>query len=249
VGWIEKDAGNKKWESTTVPTKTTTLTGIWADAPPSQGEYITVNSQSGVPIYRFKLTDAWRDTAKGVSKVTYKIWVEQGAADAANRMFVLINLSPNASGVVAMQSGWGEAHRVMTVADYSDVNTILGMGKNKDSEPGKVGEWVTYECEIGPTLADVKSPGSNYVSDNYPSTAAGASIFIGVGLTSNSGNVSYFIKDVKLMTVNGTPIDHDSLDTTVGSGASAPKLGAFYFTALAANRVVRTMKDLPYGSY
>ena len=239
VGWF--DENNNEYTDTSVVTADLALKGKWSGTPPEQVEKITVNSNSGVPIYRFTLTDQWGDASKGVSKITYTIWVNAGAT--ANRMHILaplIGIAANGSRI--QQNGWGD-FRLINVAGGSNVNDILAKGKNKSGEPGAVGEWVTYEYAIGPTLADAVSPeATTYAGGPYPAADFIGEIFIGLGLSSNANTIVYYIKDVALILADGTKVGNDSLDVTVGT----TKLGAFYFAAGGTHPVVnRIMANSP----
>ena len=240
LGWF--DENNTEYTDTSPITKNLTLKGKWTTTPPVQVEKITVNSNSGVPIYRFSPENQWGGnnvTGKGVSKITYTIWVNAGAT--ANRMHILASLTGiSANGSRIQANGWGE-FRLVNVAGDSNVTDILAKGKNKSAQPGKTGEWVTYEYVIGPNLSDVSPAPQGFTAGNYPAAAA-AQIYIGLGLSSNANTVVYYIKDVALILADGTKVANDSLDIT----DNTTKLGAFYFAAGGTHPVVsRIMANSP----
>jgi len=242
VGWF--DENNTEYIDTSAITKTLTLKGKWSVTPPEQVEKITVNSNSGVPIYRFTLANQWGDPAKGVSKITYTIWV--GVDATANRMHIVAPLTGiSANGSKIQQSGWGD-FRLVNVAGGSNVSAILSKGKNKSGETGSPGEWVTYEYVIGPTNSDVVSPEtSGFAATNYPAASA-TSIYIGLGLSSNANTVVYYIKDVALILADGSKVANDSINSTDAAVSATTKLGAFYFAAGGTHPVVtRIMANSP----
>jgi len=228
LGWFD---GTTEYTDTTPITQNITLKGKWTTTVPDKVEKITVNNNSAVPIYRFTISDGWGNATKGVSKITYKIWVNDN--ETANRMHIVAPLTGIATNGSKILSSWGD-YRLINVAGSSNVTAILAKGKNKSGNAGSTGEWVTYEYVIGPTLAVVSAPESTaFKAENYPS-ADTTKIYIGLGLSSNANTVVYYIRDVALILSDGTIVANDSLDIT----DNGSKLGVFYFAAAGTHPVV-----------
>jgi uncharacterized repeat protein (TIGR02543 family) len=251
IGWYDNTENPPlEYLNNTVITKTVTLTAGWTNQEPPKVEMITVNSNSGVPIYRFTLGQGWADSTKGVAKLTYTIWVNAGAT--ANRMHVITPFNTSNvlqignNGSCVQSNGWGD-YRLINVGGTSNLTNLLKLGKNKDGAEGTTGEWVTYEWVIGPTsdkVTTTDNPGVEGVQTmKYSEIPAAGPYYIGLGLSSNANTIVYYIKDVKLKLADGTEVAPDGLDEMFNDTV---KLGALYFAAGGTHpTVVRTMAYTP----
>jgi uncharacterized repeat protein (TIGR02543 family) len=255
LGWFNAATGGTMYAAATPIKENMTLYAQWTDVEPDKVEMITVNNGSALPVYRFTLADQWGgndDDDKAVSKITYTIWVDAGVTDSVgNRMHIVGNFTSFTSGV-SIVSSW-DAVRLLNIEGSSNVSAILAQGKNKDGNNGTKGEWVTFEWLIGPTYGKDASadplpavnPGTpkynaGYTATNYPAANA-AEVYLGLGLSSNAGNVSYYIKDVALILADGSKVENDDIATDISGTA----LGAYYFTSNGGNTVVRELKYSP----
>jgi hypothetical protein len=238
LGWFD---GENLVTAATLITKNTALIAKWTDVAPAMVEMITARD-SGVPVYRFTLTgeEKWSD----IKSITFKVRVDETTSynNTGGRAYVLGNYARsvfNNAGAYVTSNNWN-AYRLYNFANSANVGTGILGGTSTNSRQGK---WVTFTWDIGPTQADVPSTYRDgaYTATYYPAATATGPFYFGVGITTNSNTITYYIKDVALVKSNGNTIANDDLDTVDGTGS--PKLGSFYFAA--NNSITRAMVAAP----
>jgi hypothetical protein len=164
---------------------------------------------NSVPMYRFTLPAGgkWSD----YNKLTFSVMIEdQSVLDIASnvRAHIIGNVPAagiDAAGIWSKTSGWGDA-RMVTISNGGSTKSIVG-------EAYQLYSWKVLESNI-------VSTNSGYVpATYYPADDATGPFFFGLGLSGQNTTtyVTYYIKDVALVTGDGTKLYADDISTAFGS--------------------------------
>jgi endo-1,4-beta-xylanase len=215
-------------------------------APSSQAaqvELVTA-SNSGVPAYRF--TPNAGETWSNFKEITFKVRVDDNASynNTGGRLHVYGFWSSGfANGWMGLGGGWDATLRLIWyqkglngvgTASTVPISTILG--KNTAPPSSLVGQWVTYTLSIANNATDNVYIG-NYNGDNYPAGTSTGPWILGAGLTTNSGAISYYIKDVALVRKDNTQLNPDAF--------TGNSLGSYSISQNSSTDVTRTVVDEP----
>jgi hypothetical protein len=152
---------------------------------------------------------------------------------------------------MGLGGGWDATYRLVWyqkgpngtgTASIAPISVILG--KNAEPPSSLVGQWVTYTLSIANNATDNVYIG-NYNGANYPAGTSTGSWILGTGLTTNSGSISYYIKDVALVRKDNTQLKPDALDSNPSGVNPSVLLGTYSVSQTSGTDVTRSIVAAP----
>jgi hypothetical protein len=198
-----------------------------------------VAGASSVPVYRFTPPEGsqWGD----YKAMTFTVMVadEESYTHPAGRAHIVGNYPASnfTAGGIWTSSDWG-SERLVNISGGAANDTL----KSILDDPGLY-VWKRLEYPI-----DDPPSGSGYnAEDYYPAEDAPGPFYFGLGLTLNpnntTGTVTYYIKDVALVTENGETLSADALDTVFEGEITLGQLWCKF--NVDTGTVVRTLEQEP----